>query len=187
MSLSGTSMAAPVVTGTVALMLQANPSLTPNAVKAILQFTAQTYPGYDPLTQGADFVNADGAVSLAAWYAASASAPYPDRSAWAGHVIWGNHILSGPALSPDLVSWTLGALWGDPAGALLTSHENVVWGTLCGGLDCPITWDNQLVTSTSDGEGDTVVWGTSDGEGDTVVWGTSCTDPSCETIVWGRQ
>ena len=32
-------MAAPVVAGTVALMLQANPGLTPNLVKAILQFT----------------------------------------------------------------------------------------------------------------------------------------------------
>ena len=41
LSLSGTSMAAPVVTGTVALMLQANPNLTPNLVKAILQYTAQ--------------------------------------------------------------------------------------------------------------------------------------------------
>ena len=33
--------AAPVVAGTVALMLQANPALTPNAVKAILQYTAE--------------------------------------------------------------------------------------------------------------------------------------------------
>jgi len=187
MSLSGTSMAAPVVTGTVALMLQANPSLTPNAVKAILQFTAQTYAGYDPLTQGAGFLNADGAVSLAAWYAAPASTPYPDRSAWTGHVIWGNRMLSGAALSPDLVSWALGVVWGDPAQALVSSLDNVVWGALCGGLDCPIAWNNQLVTSTGDGEGDTVVWGTSDGEGDTVVWGTSCTDPSCDTVVWGRQ
>ncbi len=55
LSLSGTSMAAPVVAGTVALMLQANPTLTPNAVKAILQYTAQVYPGYDALTQGAGF------------------------------------------------------------------------------------------------------------------------------------
>jgi len=49
-SLSGTSMSAPVVAGTVALMMQANPNLTPNQAKAILQFTAQIYPGYDPLT-----------------------------------------------------------------------------------------------------------------------------------------
>ena len=64
LSLTGTSMAAPVVTGTIALMLQANPALTPNAVKAILQYTAEVYPGYDPLTQGAGFLNAAGAVEL---------------------------------------------------------------------------------------------------------------------------
>jgi hypothetical protein len=33
-------------------------------------------------------------------------------------------------------------------------------------------------------DGDTVVWGTDDG--DTVVWGTSCSDPSCEPVVWNR-
>ena len=65
LSLSGTSMASPVVSGTIALMLQANPALTPNLVKAILQFTAESRDGYDALTQGAGFLNTRGAVELA--------------------------------------------------------------------------------------------------------------------------
>ncbi len=64
LTLSGTSMAAPVVSGTVALMFQANPNLTPNLVKAILQYTAQEYDGYSPLRQGAGFLNTLGAVRL---------------------------------------------------------------------------------------------------------------------------
>jgi serine protease AprX len=186
MSLSGTSMSAPVVTGTVALMLQAYPSLTPNAVKAILQFTAQTYAGYDPLTQGAGFLNADGAVSLAAWYASPLTRPYPDYGTWSRHIIWGNRMLDGPGVSPDLVSWAVGAVWGDPLQTTLLSLNNVVWGPLCAGLDCAGSWNAGAVTTTSDPESDTVVCGTTDGEGDTVVWGTSCGDPSCATVVWGR-
>ena len=65
LTLSGTSMATPVVSGTVALMLQANPSLTPNLVKAILQYTSEVRQGYDFLTQGAGFLNSRGAVTLA--------------------------------------------------------------------------------------------------------------------------
>ena len=47
MYLSGTSMAAPVVSGAAALMLQANPSLTPNMVKALLMYTAQPLAGFN--------------------------------------------------------------------------------------------------------------------------------------------
>jgi len=188
MSLSGTSMSTPVVSGTVALMLQANPSLTPNGVKAILQFTAQTYAGYDPLTQGAGFLNADGAVSLAAWFAAPSTTPYPDASAWSGHLIWGSRILEGPGVTPDAVPWALTVVWGDPAQPGVSALRNVVWGTLCGGADCTTPWNNHLVTTTNDSEGSTVVWGTDDStEGDTVVWGTTCSDPSCDPVVWGHQ
>ena len=57
LALSGTSMAAPVVSGTVALMLEANPNLTPNLIKAILQYTAQAQPDYSALRQGAGFLD----------------------------------------------------------------------------------------------------------------------------------
>ena len=58
-------MAAPVVAGTVALMLQANPSLSPQSVKTILQRTAESSNRYDQFTQGAGFLNARAAVGLA--------------------------------------------------------------------------------------------------------------------------
>ncbi|HEU4389627.1 MAG TPA: S8 family peptidase [Blastocatellia bacterium] len=72
MWLSGTSVAAPVVSGTVALMLDANPGLTPSMVKSILQFTAQPLASTESmnpllrmLTEGSGSLNADAAVTLA--------------------------------------------------------------------------------------------------------------------------
>jgi subtilisin family serine protease len=63
---SGTSMAAPHITGTVALMLQANPTLTVDQVKLLLQQTAvdRGDPGMDN-TYGWGRVNAFAAVSAA--------------------------------------------------------------------------------------------------------------------------
>lgn len=65
-SLSGTSMAAPHVSGVVALMLQVNPSLSPTEVKQILVATAQDLgvQGPDPDT-GHGFVNAIAATQVA--------------------------------------------------------------------------------------------------------------------------
>ena len=69
--LSGTSMAAAVTSGVVALILEAHEErfkerLAPNAVKALLEFSAIPLPGVDRLTQGAGEVNAAGAIQLAA-------------------------------------------------------------------------------------------------------------------------
>jgi hypothetical protein len=62
--LSGTSTSAPMVTGTVALMLQANPNLTPGLVRAILQWTAQPIPNTSVFAQGAGYLNVNAAVQL---------------------------------------------------------------------------------------------------------------------------
>jgi subtilisin family serine protease len=65
MRMSGTSMATPVAAGTAALLLQLNPKLTPNMVKAILMYTAQPLAGFNTLEQGAGEINVEGAVRLA--------------------------------------------------------------------------------------------------------------------------
>src|SRR5438067_2365697 len=65
MRLSGTSVASPIVAGAVAVLLEANPNLTPNMVKVILMYTAQSLKGYNMLEQGAGELNLEGGVRLA--------------------------------------------------------------------------------------------------------------------------
>ncbi len=202
LSLSGTSMATPVVSGTVALMLQANPSLTPNAVKGILQYTAQVYPAWDPLTEGAGFLNAQGAVELARAFV-DAAAPASTAASWSRRLIWGNRLYQGGTLASAANAWASSVTWGatgtltgqavswGPSWDTSSPSRNVVWGSHCGGADCTTAWSTSAV-ATDDGDtvvwgtsdGDTVVWGTSSDDADTVVWGTSCSDASCEPVVW---
>ena len=64
-TMSGTSMAAPHVAGIVALILDANPSLSPLEVKRIIEQTATNMPGYEPWEVGSGYVNAYAAVDAA--------------------------------------------------------------------------------------------------------------------------
>jgi serine protease AprX len=206
LSLSGTSMAAPVVSGTVALMLQANPSLTPNAVKAILQYTAEAYDGLNPLTQGAGFLNSLGAVRLARFYAtAQPGERYPVQNMWSKRFVWGNHLLTGGVLLPTANAWSLGTTWGvaktgdgdNIVWGTQGDGDNIVWGTSADGDN--IVWgthDGDNIVWGTAGDGDNIVWGTSaDGDnivwgtaagGDNIVWGTDCRGADCAAnIVWG--
>jgi serine protease AprX len=197
LSLSGTSQAAPVVSGTVALMLQANPTLTPNAVKAILQHTAEAYEGHSSLAQGAGFLNARGAVDLAReWHLAPEQrSPYPAN--WSRYTVWGNRRVVGDPLLATNAAWSVQVEWGSSAISWGTSTlVNVVWGTTCGGSDCQgTTWsttdDDGVVWGNSE-EADTVVWGNCDGDtvvwgnsdSDTVVWGNTGDESTCEPVIW---
>ncbi|HEX8197069.1 MAG TPA: S8 family serine peptidase [Pyrinomonadaceae bacterium] len=60
--INGTSMATPFVAGTIALMLDVNPNLTPDEIKQILTETATKMPGYEDYQVGAGYLNSYAAV-----------------------------------------------------------------------------------------------------------------------------
>jgi serine protease AprX len=61
----GTSFATPIVASSVACLLQANPKLSPEAVRDILQATAETLPGIPIERQGHGILDVSQAIALA--------------------------------------------------------------------------------------------------------------------------
>jgi hypothetical protein len=177
------------------LMLQANPNLTPNLVKAILQFTAQEYPGYNALTQGAGFLNARGAVRLAEYFRdAQPGSPYPTMTGWSQQIFWGNKRVKGGVLTPDGSAWGANVTWGSTATPL---GQAIVWGAPCVDSSCDnVAWgqDGNIVSGNSDDD-DNIVWGNSDDDNivwgnsqdDNIVWGNDCGGENCDNIVWGNS
>ncbi|HVL65830.1 MAG TPA: S8 family peptidase [Vicinamibacterales bacterium] len=129
LSLTGTSMAAPAVTATVALMFEANPSLTPNLVKAILQFTAERRRRVEVSAQGAGFLNARGAVQLAARLAGTLD-EISDPTPWGRQLLWGSRRVSGGVLTADASAWREDVMWG---AAATPEGDDIVWGVRAAG------------------------------------------------------
>jgi serine protease AprX len=126
--LSGTSMAAPVVTGVVALMLEASPALTPAQVKSRLKNTATALPYGSPEITGSGLVSATAAVSASDQGAAVAADPVSYGFAsemyalvYGQPLTWRDVTFSGGVDSN-------GVPWSD------VSWSNIVWDEL--------TWQN---------------------------------------------
>jgi hypothetical protein len=150
MSMSGTSMATPVVAGTAALLMQVNPKLTPNMVKALLMYTAQQLKGFNTFEQGAGQLNVAGAVTLARLvrtdltattpvgtpvFTKAPPAPYTTIAGytfpWSSGVIVGQTFATGYGLALYQKVYGQGALLGDgitvSSGALLA--DRAAWSS----------------------------------------------------------
>lgn len=105
----GTSFAAPIVTSIVAQMIEANPKLTPGAVKNILISTADRIANAPAIRQGFGVVNARRAVELAREESHSLNIVgcAPPRVS-DGHVLFGYHDdnAQSVALAGDFDEWT---------------------------------------------------------------------------------
>jgi serine protease AprX len=186
-SLSGTSMSAAVVSGGVALLLQANPSLTPAQVKLALQTTATYMPDAGLIGAGAGSVNLRAARQVASeGLLGSLTTRIAGRLVGAtGMTYWDSGRLisrlyqSGPRLIGTLLAplvWLNPGLlqWGDlnllglqnPVGT--TAPNYIVWGEVAGWTSSYyIVWGETIVTP----QNDYIVWG--EGGGDYIVWGES--------------
>lgn len=184
LSLSGTSMSSPAVAGVVALMVEANPALTPNLVKALLQYTAHFDPNYNVLTEGAGFANANGAIELARFFATALPGDsYPSSPDWSRQLIWGNYLLDSGYILPTANAWQSNVVWGS---AFDSVGDNVVWGSSAADN---VVWGSNaadnVVWGSSVDSFDNVVWGSS--SADNVVWGSDCGGSDCDNVVWGSS
>jgi serine protease AprX len=171
--LSGTSMATPVVSGAAALMLQENPNLNPDTIKARLMKTAtknfpvysvatdpttgQSYIDfYDMFTVGAGYIDIEGALNSTDVAYGSAASPSVVYNPWTqqADLVTNNNEIWGQNASRNVV-WGSGNVWG----------TNVVWGS------------SDFVGATSAIQRGNVVWGSSGDWGTSAVWGAN--------VVWG--
>ena len=136
---SGTSFSAPQVAGTIALMLEANPTLTPAEVRSILQLTATPLPPYYSHEVGTGMLNVHAAVLKAAF-------PARRIGTWRGTLNRGQvQFLKDPLttfsanLQSGMVSDTTLQM---PNGAVFAAIQ-IGWGPLWSGNDLGLrVYDN---------------------------------------------
>jgi serine protease AprX len=161
-TLSGTSMASPFVAAAAAMLIDKDPTLTPDVIKARLMKTAwrgfpATMSTYDPTTNttytathdfftvGAGLVDSWSAYNSTDTAAGTAASPSTYYNAATKTVM-----LNLNSTSASSIIWGTGIIWGTSViwGTSTVSGMNIIWGT-------------------------SLIWGSSTVNGFSVIWGTS--------------
>jgi serine protease AprX len=160
--LSGTSMATGVVSGMVADLLQANPVLSPDQVKARLMKTAsKSFPATSSVYDAAS-----GVTYTSQYDVFTVGAGYVDMAA----ALASTEISSGTAMSP------VAAYDSTSHNVYLTSDPSSVWGT-------KQAWSGPAVWGPSQFTGSSIMWGANTTGGSSIMWGAS--DLWGSSIMWG--
>ena len=179
-------MATPVVSGVVADLLQAHPSLTPDQVKARLMKTAyktfpQTSTAVDPVS-GDSFVSQYDMFTIGAGYLDVAAA------------LANKDVASGTAMSPIAyynstsgnvyLKYDPSATWTDTGRAASVWGSKAVWSTSVVNANGALSgW--QAVWGTGSPSASKVMWGTTGIWGDKTMWSTSGTE--ADRVMWGTD